>query len=189
MSTIIRSLGTTRILGNTLLEWKGHSQDHGKGGLGLRGVAFMTVFVVLTVFAVLESALPSVCFSYTKCSTMRLPWRFWRFWRFRRSWRLPPLNSTPLFRDPDILLICLLWLGSRLSGGATGHAQLDLPHLDPTPCQPLPWTWFGPDVDPIRTWNPPFSVRSASKSGPNQVWGRGSEGVGSRGVDPAGNAL
>ena len=37
---------------------------------------------------------------------MRQPWRFWRFWRFRwswrfQSWRLPPLNSTPLFRDPE----------------------------------------------------------------------------------------
>ena len=37
---------------------------------------------------------------------MRQPWRFWRFWRFRQSWRfwswqLPPLNSTPLFRDSD----------------------------------------------------------------------------------------
>ena len=33
---------------------------------------------------------------------MRQPWRFWRFWRFR-SWRLPPLNPTPLFRHPDFL--------------------------------------------------------------------------------------
>ena len=32
-----------------------------KGGLGLRGVAFMTVLVVL---AVLESTLPSCCLSY-----------------------------------------------------------------------------------------------------------------------------
>ena len=42
----------------------------------------------------------------TKYSTMRQPWRLWRFWQFRRSWRfqswrLPPLNLTPLFRDPD----------------------------------------------------------------------------------------
>ena len=41
-------------------------QDHGKGGLSLRGVAFMTVSAVLTVLAVLESTLPSdsVCLSY-----------------------------------------------------------------------------------------------------------------------------
>ena len=37
------------------------SQDHGKWGLRLRGVAFMTV---LTVLAVLESSLPSFCLSY-----------------------------------------------------------------------------------------------------------------------------
>ena len=37
-------------------------QDVGKGGLSLRGVlAFMTVLAVLTV---LESTLPSFCFSY-----------------------------------------------------------------------------------------------------------------------------
>ena len=34
------------------------SQDHGKGGLSLRGVAFMTVL------AVLQSTLPSFCFSH-----------------------------------------------------------------------------------------------------------------------------
>ena len=37
------------------------SRVYGKGGLGLRGVAFMTV---LTVLAVLESTLPSCSFSY-----------------------------------------------------------------------------------------------------------------------------
>ena len=36
-------------------------QDDGKGGLGLRGVAFMTVLAVL---AVLESPVPSFCLSY-----------------------------------------------------------------------------------------------------------------------------
>ena len=36
-------------------------QDDGKGGLSLRGVAFMTVLAVLTV---LESTLPSFCLSY-----------------------------------------------------------------------------------------------------------------------------
>ena len=35
-------------------------QDDGKGGLSLRGVAFMTVLAVL---AVLESTLPSFCLS------------------------------------------------------------------------------------------------------------------------------
>ena len=39
-------------------------QDVGKGGLSLRGVAFMTVLAVLTVFAFLESTLPSFCLSY-----------------------------------------------------------------------------------------------------------------------------
>ena len=43
---------------------KGCSQDHGKGGLSLRGVAFMTASAVLTVLAVLESTLPSFCLSY-----------------------------------------------------------------------------------------------------------------------------
>ena len=35
-----------------------------KGGLGLRGVAFMTVLAVLTVFAVLESTVSSLCLFY-----------------------------------------------------------------------------------------------------------------------------
>ena len=39
-------------------------QDDGKGGLGLRGVAFMTLLAVSTVLAVLESALSSSCLSY-----------------------------------------------------------------------------------------------------------------------------
>ena len=39
-------------------------QDHGKGGLSLRGVAFMTVLAVLAVLTVLESNLPSFCLSY-----------------------------------------------------------------------------------------------------------------------------
>ena len=38
-------------------------QDDGKGGLGLRGVAFMMVLAVLTVLAVLERTLPSFCLS------------------------------------------------------------------------------------------------------------------------------
>ena len=40
------------------------NQDDGKGGLSLRGVAFMTVFGGLTVLAVLENTLPSFCLSY-----------------------------------------------------------------------------------------------------------------------------
>ena len=56
----------------------------------------------LTVLAgLLESTLPSFKFACpTKFSTMSQPWRFGQFrgsWRFR-SWRLPPLNSTPPFR-------------------------------------------------------------------------------------------
>ena len=42
-------------------------QDVGKGGLSLRGVAFMTVWSVLTVLPnleVLESTLASFCLSY-----------------------------------------------------------------------------------------------------------------------------
>ena len=39
-------------------------QDDGKGGLSLRGVAFMMVLAVLTVLAVLESTLPSFCLPY-----------------------------------------------------------------------------------------------------------------------------
>ena len=35
-----------------------------KGGLSLRGVAFMAVLAVLTALAVLESALPTFCLSY-----------------------------------------------------------------------------------------------------------------------------
>ena len=48
------------------------SQDDGKGGLGLRGVAFMTVLVVSTVLAVLESTLPSFACP-TKDSAKRRP--------------------------------------------------------------------------------------------------------------------
>ena len=40
------------------------AQDDGKGGLSLRGVAFMTVLAVLTVLESLESTLPSFCWSY-----------------------------------------------------------------------------------------------------------------------------
>ena len=70
------------------------------GRLGLRGVAFMTVL------AVLDCTLPSFFACPTKYSAKIRPWRLWRLWRFRRSWRfrswrLPPLNSTPLFRHPD----------------------------------------------------------------------------------------
>ena len=37
------------------------NQDDGKGGLSLRGVAFMTVFAVLTVLAVLETQWRAPC--------------------------------------------------------------------------------------------------------------------------------
>ena len=43
---------------------RSHIQDDGEGGLGLRGVAFMTVLALLRVLAVLESTLPSVCLAY-----------------------------------------------------------------------------------------------------------------------------
>ena len=55
-----------------------------------------------------------------------------------------------------------------------------------TPSEPLPpdpiLTWFGPDSDP----KSPFF---RSKSGPNQVRGRGSEGIQPGGVGLAGTAL
>ena len=57
-----------------------NNQADGKGGLSLRGVAFMTVLAVLTVLAGLENTLPSFCWSYKKNRTKRQPWRFWRFW-------------------------------------------------------------------------------------------------------------
>ena len=79
-------------------------QGVGKGGLSLRGVAFMTVLVVLTALALLESTfkLPSFCLTYkiqrneatvavpTVSAVMAVPVR-----------QLPRLNSTPLFRDPE----------------------------------------------------------------------------------------
>ena len=40
------------------------SQNDGKGGLSLRGVAFMTVLADLTVLAVLENNLPSFRWSF-----------------------------------------------------------------------------------------------------------------------------
>ena len=57
------------VLGNkaheTSASWQytllGYTQDDGKGGFCLRGVAFMTVLVVLMVLAFLESTLPSFC--------------------------------------------------------------------------------------------------------------------------------
>ena len=39
-------------------------QDVGKGGVEIKGVAFMTVLAVLTALAALESTLPSLCLSY-----------------------------------------------------------------------------------------------------------------------------
>ena len=41
-----------------------HRQDDRKGGLSLRGVAFMTVLAVLTLLVVLVNPLPSFCLSY-----------------------------------------------------------------------------------------------------------------------------
>ena len=47
-----------------------NSQDDGKGGLGFRGVAFMTVWAGLTVLAVLENTLPSFCLSETTMTVL-----------------------------------------------------------------------------------------------------------------------
>ena len=73
-------------------------QDDGKGGLGLRGAAFMTVWRFWRFWRFWKAPCPPFACS-TKYSTKRRPWRFWRFWRLWRfrSWQLPPLNSTPLF--------------------------------------------------------------------------------------------
>ena len=49
------------------------TQDDRKGGLSLRGVAFMTVLAVLTVLVVLENTLPSFCWSYKINKTKRQP--------------------------------------------------------------------------------------------------------------------
>ena len=79
----------------------GRIQDVGKGWLSLRGVAFMTVLVVLTVSAALKSTLPSFRLSY-KIQDKEATVTLWRFWRFRRLWRfrscrLPPLKLNPPF--------------------------------------------------------------------------------------------
>ena len=62
-----------------------------------------------------------------------------------------------------------------------------------TPYPDLIWTRYGPDFDPIRTRKGGLQVRIGPKSGQNRVrsrfGARGSEGVGSRGVGPAGKAL
>ena len=75
---------------------------------------------------------------------------------------------------------------SRLSGGATEPSQPDLPLWTRSPPNPDSY----PGFHPMRTRNP---VRIRSKSGQNRVGirfaVRGSEGVGSRGVGPAGKAL
>ena len=52
--------------------------------------------------------------------------------------------------------------------------------LDPTPSEPLPRTWFGPDFNLILTRFGPEIRLCRSKSGPNQVWG------GRRGSGPEG---
>ena len=58
------------------------AQDDGKGGLSLRGVAFMTVLAVLTVLVVLESTLPSFCLSY-KIQHNEATVAVLTVWRFR----------------------------------------------------------------------------------------------------------
>ena len=93
------------------------------------------------------------------------PKRFWGYGKAtkekgRLKWRPPPK----------------LYIRAKVETfrGATEPFQPDLP-LRPRPLAPdLFRTWFWPDFDLIRTWNPPFQVRIRSKSGPNQVWGEGS---------------
>ena len=47
-----------------------------KGGLSLRGVAFMTVLAVLTVWRFCRAPCPPFACPVKKNSTMRQPWRF-----------------------------------------------------------------------------------------------------------------
>ena len=69
------------------------SQDDGKREVEFKGTVWQFWKAPCAPFA----ACP------TKYSAERQPWRFWRFrrlWRFW-SWRLPALNSIPLFCHPD----------------------------------------------------------------------------------------
>ena len=77
------------------VEFKGGSLHDGFGGFDGFGGSGKHLALLLLVLQ--------------KYRTKRQPWLFWRFWRFWRlwrfrSWRLPPLNSTPLFRDPEVTL-------------------------------------------------------------------------------------
>ena len=88
-------------LGNLWIALRIHSdQDHGKGGLSLRGVAFMTVLMVL---AVLESTLPSFCLSYkiqhNEATVSVLAVSAVMAVSVMTA---SPLNSTPLFRDLEV---------------------------------------------------------------------------------------
>ena len=58
-------------------------QDDGRGGLGFKGVAFMTVLVVLTVLRFWRAPRPPFACP-TKYNAKRRPWRFWQFWRLLR---------------------------------------------------------------------------------------------------------
>ena len=79
-----------------------------KRGLSFRGVAFMTLLVVLKVLAVLESTLPSGCLSYkiqdTEATVAVLTvLAVSAVVVVSVMTAMPTLNSTPLFRDPDII--------------------------------------------------------------------------------------
>ena len=77
-------------------------QVDGKGGLGLRGIAFTAVLAVLTVLAVLERSLPCFCLSYKiQCQETTVTVLAVSAVSVVTAYP-PPLNSTPLFRHPDL---------------------------------------------------------------------------------------
>ena len=66
-------------------------QDDGKGGLSLRGVAFMTVLAVLTVLRLCQETVLTVLAVWAVVAVSVMT--------------APPLKLSPLFRDPDFLVI------------------------------------------------------------------------------------
>ena len=97
-------------------------QDVGKGGLSLRGVAFITVLEILACSGEYH-ALPSIALQNTvprgSCDVFE---RFRQLWRFR-LWRLPPLKSTPLLRHPDNYAAAVTNFNNfwkRIKNGVTG---------------------------------------------------------------------
>ena len=103
-----------------------HVQDDGEGGLSLRGVAVITETAITTETAktVKPPRLPH-CAVFCRTSKRRVrcspeppnPWK-----PPKPSWRPPPLNSTPLFRHPDMWLISR-WMLVCKTGGVEQRSQ------------------------------------------------------------------